>query len=78
MQRILYRQTGGKSRDRRTVHAQRIRDPSTRTIPVSAHLDNYSRTDPRFIVFPFFKLKTNNSSARLAKEYYFIRFLNLF
>ena len=30
-------QTGGKLRDRRTVHAQQIRGPSTRKIPVSAH-----------------------------------------
>ena len=67
MQRILYiGQTGGKLRDR-------IRDHSTRKIPVSAHLDNCSQTDPRFIMFPFFKLKTENSSARLAKEHYFIR-----
>ena len=51
-------QTGGKLRDRRTVHAQQIRDPATRKIPVSAHLDNCSQTDPKFIMFPFFKLKT--------------------
>ena len=66
-------QTGGKLRDRRTVHAQQIRDPATRKIPVSAHLNNCSQTDPKFIMFPFFKLKTENSSARLAKEHYFIR-----
>ena len=31
-------QTGGKLRTRRTVHAQQIRDPSTRMIPLRAHL----------------------------------------
>ena len=66
-------QTGRKLRDRRTVHAQQIRDPSTRKIPVSAHLDTCSQTDPKLIMSPFFKLKMENSSARLAKEHYFIR-----
>ena len=32
-------QTGDKLRTRRTVHAQQIRDPITRQIPLSQHLD---------------------------------------
>ena len=78
MQRILYKTNGGKLRDRRTVHAQQIRDASTRKLPVSAHLDNCSQTDPKFIMFPFFKLKTENSLARLGKEHYFIRCIKPF
>lgn len=66
-------QTGGKLRDRRTVHAQQIRDPSTRQIPLSAHLDTCSKATPKFTMFPFFKLKTETTSARLAKENYFIK-----
>ena len=66
-------QTSGKLRDRRTVHAQQIRDPSTRQIPLSAHLDTCSKATPKFTMFLFFKLKTETTSARLAKENYFIK-----
>ena len=66
-------QTGGKLRDRRTVHAQQIRDPSTRQIPLSAHLDMCSKVTPKFVMFPFFKIKTETTSARIAKEHYFIK-----
>ena len=65
-------QNGGKLRDRRTVHAQKIRNPSTRQIPSSTHLDTCSKATPKFTMFPFFKLKTETTSARLAKEDYFI------
>ena len=67
-------QTGGKLRDRRTVHAQQIRDPSTRKIPVSAHLDNCSQTDPKFIIFPFLKLKRENSSASIKRTLFYKMF----
>ena len=66
-------QTGGKLRDRRTVHAQQIRDPSTRQIPLSAHLDMCSKVTPKFVMFPFFKIKTETTSARIAKEHFFIK-----
>ena len=32
-------QTGGKLRTRRTIHAQHIKDPTTRQIPLSQHID---------------------------------------
>ena len=44
-------QTGDKLRNRRTVHAQQIRDPSTRQLPLSEHIDICCRTDPKFTVF---------------------------
>ena len=66
-------QTGDKLRTRRTIHAQQIRDPSTRQIPLSEHIDNCSRSIPKFQMFPFFKMHTESISARLAKEKHFIR-----
>ena len=66
-------QTGDKLRTRRTIHAQQIRDPSTRMIPLSEHIDNCCQTTPKFNMFPFFKLKSNNISNRIQKEMYFIR-----
>jgi hypothetical protein len=65
-------QTGDKLRTRRTIHAQQIRDPSTRMIPLSKHLDQCSDANPKFQMFPFFKLKSNNTVERLIKERYFI------
>ena len=65
-------QTGDKLRTRRTVHAQQIRDPSTRQIPLSKHLDECSNSEPKFEMFPFYKLKTESTAARLIKEKHFI------
>ncbi|MCG8076000.1 MAG: GIY-YIG nuclease family protein, partial [Candidatus Thiodiazotropha taylori] len=69
-------QTGDKLRNRRTVHDQQIRDPSTRQLPVSFHLDQCSLTNPKFSIFPFYKFHNNNVSARLTKEKYFIKVFN--
>ena len=66
-------QTGDKLRMRRTVHAQQIRDPSTRQIPLSAHLDTFCKTEPKFSIFPFYKCFSNKLSVRLVKENYFIK-----
>ena len=66
-------QTGDKLRTRRTIHAQQIRDPSTRQIPLSEHIDNCSQNNPKFQMFLFFKMRTESISARLAKEKHFIR-----
>ena len=68
-------QTGNKLRTRRTIHAQQIRDPSTRQIPLSEHIDNCSRSIPKFQMFPFFKMHTESISARLAKEKHFIPYM---
>ena len=65
-------QTGDKLRTWRTVHAQQIRDPSTRQIPFSGHLDQCCNQEPKFQMFPFFKIKSEDISVRLAKERYFI------
>ena len=70
-------QTGGKLKTtRQTVHAQQISDPSTRTIPFSAHLATCCKTEPKFQMFPFFQLNLESTSARLTKENYFIKSFN--
>ena len=48
-------ETGDKLRTRRTIHAQQKRDPSTRQIPLSEHIDNCSRSIPKFKCFLSFK-----------------------
>ena len=65
-------QTGDKLRTRRTIHAQQIRDPTTRQIPLSAHLDECSNHEPKFQMFPFYKVRSEKASVRLSKENYFI------
>ena len=65
-------QTADKLRNRKTVHEQQIRDPSTSQMPVSKHIDNCCKTQPKFSIFPFYKFQTDDVSARLAKERYFI------
>ena len=66
-------QTGDKLRNRKTVHIQQVRDPLTRQMPLSAHLDTCCKTCPKFSIFPFFKMQNDNVSARLSKEEYFIK-----
>ena len=53
-------QTGDKLRNRRTVHDQQIRIPSTRQLPVSAHVDRCCSTDPKYFIFPFYKFHVND------------------
>ena len=69
-------QTGDKLRSRRTVHAQQIRDPSTRQLPLSGHIDICCQTDPKFTMFPFYKMHSESISARLAKGKHFIKCFN--
>ena len=69
-------QTGDKLRSRRTVHAQQIRDPSTRQLPLSGHIDICCQTDPKFTMFPFYKMHSESISTRLAKEKHFIKCFN--
>ena len=69
-------QTGDKLRNRRTVHDQQIRIPSTRQLPVSAHVDRCCSTDPKYSIFPFYKFHVNDVSARLSKEKYFLNIFN--
>ena len=63
-------QTGDKLRSRRTVHAQQIRDPWTRQLPLRC-----CQTNPKFTMLLFFKIHSESVSARLAKlkEKHFIK-----
>ena len=54
------------------VHNQKLRDPKTRKIPLSAHLDVYSRDGPKYSIFPSYKIKTIDIMWRKMKEMYFI------
>ena len=65
-------QTGDKLRNRRTIHDQQVRDPSTRQMPLSAHLDHCCSNSPKFALFPFYKFHTDDVSARLLLEKHFI------
>lgn len=66
-------QTGDKLRNRLTVHKQQVKDPATRQLPLSAHLDVCSKSNPKFSIFPFYKFHNNDVSARLSKEQFFIQ-----
>ena len=69
-------QAGDKLRNRRTVQDQQIRDPSTRQLPLSSHLEQCSPINPKFSIFPFYKFHNNDVSVWLCKEKYFIKIFN--
>ena len=63
-------------RDRVRVHKQQIKDPNTRCIPLSAHLDTCAKNkDIKFKIFPFYKMDSNDKIMRRIKEEYFIKML---
>ena len=64
-------QTGTQLTARMRVHRQQINDPTTRNTPCSEHFDTCAMG--KYSVFPFYKLKTESTSMRLAKENYFIK-----
>ena len=68
-------QTGLTLRKRMTLHRQQIRDPSTRQIPVSEHLDLCAANKfPKFHVFPLYQCADNISEQiRVNKETVFIK-----
>ena len=62
-------------RQRVTIHNQQIRDPTTRKFPLSAHIDNCSTSDPKYFIFPFYEMRTQDVTKRKMKEAYFIIYL---
>ena len=68
-------QTGNDLRKRMTVHRQQIKDPSTRKIPLSAHLSECAgNKDNYFTLFPFYKFPINATEQhRIIKEAEFIK-----
>ena len=66
-------ETGNYLRERVTLHNQQIRDPSTRMLHVSDHISTYAnRQDSKYYIFPFYKMYSESTSLRRAKEKYFI------
>lgn len=69
-------ETGNFQRKRVTVHNQQIRDPRTRMLKVSEHIDTCAgNLNPKYFIFPFYKLYTESATFRRAKEKYFINTL---
>lgn len=64
-------QTGNSLRQRFTVHRQQIRDPNTRMIDLSEHLEICANST-NYSIFPFYKVAKPIKSLRLAKEAHFI------
>ena len=66
-------ETGIELRKRVTVHRQQINDGNLRFLKVSHHLAACPTTNPRFKIFPFYKMNTTNINDRKNKEEYFIK-----
>ena len=66
-------ETGDVLRNRVTVHKQQIRDPDTRMLGVSAHIDECAAgLTPQFTIFPFYKILSSTESMRKNEERFFI------
>ena len=69
-------QTGDFLRKRVTVHNQQIRDPKTRMLYVSGHIDICAhQLIPKYMIFPLYKMYSESVSFLCAKENYFINLL---
>ena len=71
-------QTGMSLRKRMTVHRQQIRDPTTRQIALSEHLDVCARNkNPQFTIFPLYQCADKfTEQERINKETLFIQKYN--
>ena len=68
-------ETGDVLRNRVTVHEQQIRDPHTRMLGVSKHIDECAAgLTPQFTIFPFYKILSPSESMRKKKESFFFVF----
>ena len=66
-------ETGDVLRNRVTVHKQQIRDPHTRMLGVSKHIDECAAgLTPQFTIFPFYKILSPSEGMRKNKERFFI------
>ena len=55
-----------------TVHKQQIRDPHTRMLGVSKHIDECAAgLTPQFTIFPFYKILSPSEGMRKNKERFF-------
>ena len=75
-QRVYRRNRKLLTKKRVTVHNQQIRDPSIRMLHVSEHISTCTnRQDPKYNIFPFYKMYSESTSLRRAKEKYFMNLL---
>ena len=51
---------------------QQIKNPETRQISPSEHLDNCSKDNNKFMVIPFYKVKRDDEDKRKTMEAHFI------
>ena len=58
--------------NRITLYNQHIRHAELRKIPVSGHFADCSDQDPKYVVFPFYQMKTESIMKRKEKEKFFI------
>ena len=66
-------ETGDVLRNRVTVHKQQIKDPHTRMLGVSKHIDECAAgLTPQFTIFPFYKILSPSEVIRKNKERFFI------
>ena len=69
-------ETGNYLRKRVTVHNQQIRDPSTKMLQISAHIDTCANNIfPKYYIFPFYKMYSESTTLRRAKKKFFINSL---
>ena len=69
-------ETGKLLRKRVTVQNQHIRDPKTRMLKVSEHIENCANLlEQKYNIFPFYKMYTNSFTLRRSKEKLFIKSL---
>ena len=61
-------------RERTRVHRQQINQPNTRKISVSKHIDECALTQPKFKIFPIFKMLSSNTLIRKKRESELIRY----
>ena len=69
----IYWRTGNLLRQRVTTHNQQIRDHSTRMLKASKHISNCANAmTPKYEIFPFYKMYSENTTLRRAKETIYI------
>jgi len=59
-------------RSRVTLHNQHINHPELRKIPLSKHIDECTNIQPKYKIFPFYKLQQEDRLRRRIKEEHFI------
>ena len=60
-------------RNRTTLHNQHIRHENLRMTPVSGHIASCSNMDPKYFMFPFYKMNSDSIIDRKEKEKLFIQ-----